>query len=116
VSGLWAAITDTTAVNRPKLMRVTWRPFVADCRRMSVCEPGLRSSRLMLQVGKFCVLQICYSNGSNPYLTSLAPVIPPPELSLLWKAQQSDFEWRSSTDAVAKVLFCFITSASAPEV
>jgi len=51
-----------------------------DCRRMSVCEPGLRSSRLMLQVGKFCVLQICYSNGGNPYLTGLAPVIPPPEL------------------------------------
>ena len=26
------------------------------------------------------MLQICYSNGSNPYLTGLAPVIPPPEL------------------------------------
>ena len=26
------------------------------------------------------MLQICYSNGDSPYLTGLAPVIPPPEL------------------------------------
>lgn len=34
----------------------------------------------MSEEAKFRVLQICYSNGSNPYLAGLAPVIPP-ELS-----------------------------------
>jgi hypothetical protein len=43
------------------------------------------------------VLQICYSNGSNPYLTGLAPVIPSPELSPPRKAAQSDFERPGST-------------------
>lgn len=47
---------------------------------MSVRESGLHNSQLMLREGEFRVLQICYSNGSNPYLTGLAPVIPPPEL------------------------------------
>jgi hypothetical protein len=48
----------------------------------------------------FRVLQICYSNGTNPYLTGLAPVIPPPELSPPGKTQQSDFERLCSTEAV----------------
>lgn len=47
---------------------------------MSARERGLCNSPLYFKMGKFCALHICYSNGSNPYLTGLAPVIPPPEL------------------------------------
>ncbi|MEW9583789.1 hypothetical protein [Paraburkholderia sp. DGU8] len=49
------------------------------------------------------MLQICYSKGSNPYLTGVAPVIPPPELSPPEKTRQSDFERLRSADTVEKV-------------
>jgi hypothetical protein len=42
------------------------------------CGPAYQAADAL--GGEFCVLQICYSSGSNPYLTGLAPVIPPPEL------------------------------------
>ena len=63
---------------------------------MSAAEPGPGSGRLVLKEGNFLVLQICYSKGGNPYLTGVAPVIPPPELSPPERAVQSDFERLSS--------------------
>lgn len=54
---------------------------MAACRRTNVREPRPRSSVLVLCVrGNFRALQICHSNHSNPYLTSLVLVITPPEL------------------------------------
>jgi hypothetical protein len=43
--------------------------------------PAFLGGKRMTESGRFCLLQICYSKGSHPYLTGLAPGIPPAELS-----------------------------------
>src|SRR5580698_7474744 len=57
------------------------------------------------QKEEILLLQICYNRGSHPYLTGLAPVIPPSELSPPGKARQSYFE-RPSATRFGHLVFC----------